>query len=100
MMRTVRDAELILQVIAGYDPNDTRSTDTPVQDYAGRRATNTSSLRLGIPHAHFYEGLHLEIQAAMDGALAVLQKFTSSQREIEIPIANDASVAADKGIYT
>jgi len=34
----------------------------------------------------------------MDGALAMLQKFTSSQREIEIPIANDASVAADKGI--
>jgi aspartyl-tRNA(Asn)/glutamyl-tRNA(Gln) amidotransferase subunit A len=96
MTRTVRDAALMLQVIAGYDPNDTGSTDTPVQDYTGSLAANTSSLRLGIPHAHFYEGLHPEIQAAMDGALAVLQKFTSSQREIKIPVANDTALAVQK----
>ena len=78
MTRTVRDAASILQVIAGYDPKDTGSTDTPVQDYAEDWRQTPRLLRRGIPHAHFYEGLHLEIQAAMDGALAVLQKFTSS----------------------
>ena len=92
LARTVIDAALLLQVIAGYDPDDPNSTNKPVQDYAGTLAARTSSLRIGIPRAHFYEGLNPEIQAAMDGALSVLEKLGSHQREIEIPVANDAAI--------
>ncbi len=35
MTRTVMDAAFMLQVIVGYDPEDTNSTDIPVTDYAG-----------------------------------------------------------------
>jgi len=86
----------MLQVIAGYDPNDTGSTDTPVQDYTGRLAANTSSLRLGIPHAHFYEGLHPEIQAAIELAVSVLGKLTSSQHEVEIPPLTDVAILVQR----
>ncbi len=96
MTRTVIDAALTLQVIAGYDPEDTSSTDIPVADYAGRLVAKTPSLRIGIPRAHFYEGLHPEIQAAMDTALSVLAKLTSSQHEIEIPAANDTAILIQK----
>ncbi len=89
MARTVTDAALMLQAIAGYDSEDTTSTDTPVADYAGTLAVKPSSLRIGVPRAHFYEGLHPEIQAAMDTALSVLGKLTSSQREIETPASKD-----------
>jgi aspartyl-tRNA(Asn)/glutamyl-tRNA(Gln) amidotransferase subunit A len=82
----------MLQVIAGYDPADTNSTDMPVADYAGTLAAKTSTLRLGMPRAHFYEGLQPEIQAAMDTALSVLGKLTSNQHEIEIPVANDVAL--------
>jgi aspartyl-tRNA(Asn)/glutamyl-tRNA(Gln) amidotransferase subunit A len=96
MTRTATDAALMLQVIAGYDPEDTSSTDTPVQDYAAGLVAKSSSLRIGIPRAHFYEGLHPEIQAAMDTALSVLGKLTSSQHEIEMPAANDAALLIQK----
>ncbi len=91
MTRTVTDAALMLQAIAGYDPEDTTSTDTAVADYTGTLAAKTSSLRIGVARAHFYDGLHPEIQAAMDTALSVLGKLTSSQRDIEIPPTNEAN---------
>jgi hypothetical protein len=37
----------------------------------------------------FNEGLHPEIQAAMDNALSVLGKLTSFQQKIEIPNSPD-----------
>ena len=92
MTRTAMDAALMLHVIAGHDPDDTSSTDTPVQDYAAGLEAKTSSLRIGIPRIHFYERLHPEIQVAMDSALLVLAKFTSSQHELEIPAANDTAL--------
>jgi Asp-tRNA(Asn)/Glu-tRNA(Gln) amidotransferase A subunit family amidase len=92
MARTVRDAALMLQFMAGYDAEDTASTDTPVGDYVGTLEAKTSSLRIGIARAHFYEGLHPEIQEAMDNALSVLRKLTSSEREVETPVDNDTSV--------
>jgi len=92
MTRTVMDAAFMLQVIAGYDPEDTNSTDTPVADYAGTLGAKSSSLRVGIPRAHFYEGLHPEIQAAMDNALSVFGKLTSFQQKIEMPAPNDDAI--------
>jgi aspartyl-tRNA(Asn)/glutamyl-tRNA(Gln) amidotransferase subunit A len=92
MTRTVRDAALMLQAMAGYDPEDTASTDTPTSDYAATLADATSSLRIGIARAHFYEGLDPEIQEAMDAALAVLRKLTASPREVEIPASKDTAV--------
>ena len=44
----------MLEVIAGYDPQDTTSIDAPVPDYSATIAATTSSLRLGIPRAYFY----------------------------------------------
>jgi aspartyl-tRNA(Asn)/glutamyl-tRNA(Gln) amidotransferase subunit A len=96
MTRTAMDAALMLHVIAGYDPEDTSNSDTPVQDYAAGLEAKTSSLRIGIPRAHFYEGLHPEIQAAVDTALSVLGKLKSIQHNIEIAAANDAALLIQK----
>lgn len=92
MTRSVTDAALMLRTIAGYDPGDTNSTDSPVADYAGTLEAKASSLRIGIPRAHFYDGLHPEIQAAMDTALSVIGKLTSSQHGIEIAAVNDTAI--------
>jgi aspartyl-tRNA(Asn)/glutamyl-tRNA(Gln) amidotransferase subunit A len=89
MTRSVRDAALMLNVIAGYDPEDTSSTDVPTQDYSGALETKTSALRIGIPRAPFYEGLHPEIQTAIEAALSILGDLTSSEREVQVPAFND-----------
>jgi len=87
MTRTVTDAALTIDVIASYDPDS-----TPVQDLG----KPTSSLKLGVPRALFYEGLHPEIQSAMETALSVLQKLTSTPREIEIPPVNDIALVVQR----
>jgi aspartyl-tRNA(Asn)/glutamyl-tRNA(Gln) amidotransferase subunit A len=89
MARTVKDVTLMLQVIAGYDAGDTNSIDLPVADFVGSIADGTSSLRLGIPHAYFYEGLDPEIEAAMGAALSVLKNLTASQHDIALLATND-----------
>jgi aspartyl-tRNA(Asn)/glutamyl-tRNA(Gln) amidotransferase subunit A len=93
MTRTVSDAALLLQVIAGYDPHDSGSTDVPVPDYAAGIDGATAALRLGIPRNYFYENLHPDIQAAVQAALDVLKKLTRTQRDVP-PLAADASYAS------
>jgi len=91
MTRTVEDAALMLQVLAGYDPEDTTSADTPVPDYAAALREKTP-LRIGIPRAYFYEALHPEVESAITSALSVLAKLTSSQRDIQMPASNDTTI--------
>ncbi len=93
MTRTVTDAALLLQAIAGYDPQDPGCSDLPVPDYAAGIAGPTAALRLGIPRDYFYESLHPDIQAAMQEALGVLKKLTRALREVP-PLAADATYAS------
>src|SRR6202521_2639607 len=77
MCRTVGDAALLLQGIAGYDPQETTSVDAPVPDYTQALKAKLSALRLGIPRVIFYEKLDPEIEAAVNTAMDVLRKLTS-----------------------
>src|SRR5215469_3119210 len=92
MTRPVHDAALLLQVVAGYDPQDPGSTDAAVPDYAADIDGPTAALRLGVPRDYFYESLHPDIQSAMEAALAVLGKLTHTQHDVA-PLAADASYA-------
>jgi aspartyl-tRNA(Asn)/glutamyl-tRNA(Gln) amidotransferase subunit A len=85
MCRTAGDAALLLQAIAGYDPQDTNSVDEPVPDYSQTSRTKVSTLRLGIPRAVFYEKLDPEIEAAVNKAIDVLRKLTVSIRDVQLP---------------
>src|SRR5205085_802349 len=79
MTRTVHDAALMLQPLAGYDPEDVTSANVPVPDFAAALGKKTS-FRLGIPRAYFWQELHPEVQEAMTAALGVLGKLTVSQQ--------------------
>ena len=88
MTRTVRDAALMLQTLAGYDPEDVTSANAPVPDFAAALESK-ASFHLGVPRGHFYEELDPEIQAALTAALGVLGKLTASQEDIEIPTGGE-----------
>ena len=80
--RSVTDAALMLQVIAGHDAKDKSTIDVPVPSYTATIGAATSSLRLGIPRGYFYQALHPEIEAATATALLLLKSLTHSQRDI------------------
>lgn len=91
MTRTVEDAAAMLQVLAGYDPEDANSADAPVPDYTQALSQN-GPLRVGVPRAYFYEKLHPDIESAMNAALKVIGKQASSVRDIEMPASNDTTI--------
>jgi aspartyl-tRNA(Asn)/glutamyl-tRNA(Gln) amidotransferase subunit A len=85
MCRTVEDAAVLLQGIAGYDPADTTSADVPVPDFVAGMKEPVSGLRLGLPRAQFYDALHPEVAAAVQEALEVLRKLTAGTRDVILP---------------
>jgi aspartyl-tRNA(Asn)/glutamyl-tRNA(Gln) amidotransferase subunit A len=88
MARSVEDAALLLQAIAGYDAADLTSEDQPVPDFLAGMQAPVAGLRLGIPRAHHFDKLDPEIAAAVDAALAVLRKLTASMRDVTLPAVN------------
>jgi aspartyl-tRNA(Asn)/glutamyl-tRNA(Gln) amidotransferase subunit A len=92
MTRTVPDAALMLQAIAGYDPREMTSEAIKVPDYTAVLRMKGPSLRLGIPRDFFFADLDQEIETAMKNALSVLEKLTAGRREVTIPLITDGSV--------
>jgi aspartyl-tRNA(Asn)/glutamyl-tRNA(Gln) amidotransferase subunit A len=85
LCRTVADAALLLQPIAGYDALDINSLNATVPDYTNALRQKVSTLRIGIPRTVFYETLDPEIEQAVKEALQVLGRLTASSRDVELP---------------
>jgi aspartyl-tRNA(Asn)/glutamyl-tRNA(Gln) amidotransferase subunit A len=85
LARSVADAALLLQPIAGYEPEDTTSVDFPVPDYSKALDGRRLSVRLGVPRALFYENLDPDIEQAVNQALTVLNRFARGTQDVELP---------------
>ncbi|HEX3473470.1 MAG TPA: amidase [Kofleriaceae bacterium] len=95
MTRTVRDAALVLQAIAGYDPADITSIAFPGADYVAAvdGTAGTPPPRLGVARSHFFEDLDPEVAAAVERALGVLAGLGATLRDVEIAVDEDRTVA-------
>jgi aspartyl-tRNA(Asn)/glutamyl-tRNA(Gln) amidotransferase subunit A len=85
MTRTVADAAILLQAIAGYDPYDTTTVDVPVPDFRSGLKAKPSSIRCGVPRAVFFDKLDPDVEAAVDKAIAMLGDMTAGIREVTLP---------------
>jgi aspartyl-tRNA(Asn)/glutamyl-tRNA(Gln) amidotransferase subunit A len=92
LTKTVRDAALLLQVMAGVDSADSTSLDAPVPDYLASLGTEMHGLRLGLPKEYLVEGVAPEVRAAIDAALA---HFDSLGAEIVEVSLSHTSYATD-----
>jgi aspartyl-tRNA(Asn)/glutamyl-tRNA(Gln) amidotransferase subunit A len=73
LTKTVKDAAIILRVIAGRDPLDSTSADVPVPDYETELAKPVSGLKIGIPQEYFGEGLDAEVRTAVEAGIDKLR---------------------------
>jgi aspartyl-tRNA(Asn)/glutamyl-tRNA(Gln) amidotransferase subunit A len=87
MTRTVADAALMLQVLAGPDPLDASSSPEPVPDYAQALSGDIRGLRLGIPERFFYEDLGADVEEAVRAAISTLVDMGARPVEVTIPHA-------------
>ena len=65
MARTVRDAALLLQALAGHDPRDPASSSAPVPDYLAGLEGGVRGLRLGLPSDFFFTRVEPAVEAAV-----------------------------------
>jgi aspartyl-tRNA(Asn)/glutamyl-tRNA(Gln) amidotransferase subunit A len=70
LTRDVRDAAIVLNAIAGYDPRDPASSRHPVVDYVPEEGCSIRGLRIGFPERYFFERLDPEVELSVRGALA------------------------------
>jgi aspartyl-tRNA(Asn)/glutamyl-tRNA(Gln) amidotransferase subunit A len=83
--RDVRDAALLLQVMAGRDPLDSTSLDIPTPDYHASLCDDLSSLRLGLPKEYFVEGVDPEIKRLTQQAVERCRGLGAEIVDVTLP---------------
>lgn len=86
MARSVLDAALLHEVVAGHDPLDSTSIDAPVPDVvAAARRGDVSGLKIGIVRELGGEGFQPGVQAAFDRAVEQLAQAGAEVVEVACP---------------
>ena len=85
MTRTVEDAAVMLQVIAGYDALDAIALNEPVPDYLRLLKAPISKLRIGIPRPYFFDDLDPEVAAAVENAIAHMRGEVARMKDVVLP---------------
>jgi len=85
LTRTVRDAALMLEVIAGLDPRDSTSLDAPVPKYTDALTGDVKGLRVGIPHEYYEGTIDDDVRAALEKTKQALVERGAILVEISLP---------------
>jgi len=85
MAQSAADAAVMLQAMAGFDPRDSTSLDTPVPDYSAALDAPLAGLRIGLPREYFGAGLAPDIARAIDAARRELESLGARCVELSLP---------------
>jgi aspartyl-tRNA(Asn)/glutamyl-tRNA(Gln) amidotransferase subunit A len=91
MTWTVEDCAIVLQAIAGHDPNDPASAARPLPDYRAALTGDIKGLRIGVVR-HLHEDdcpVTPEVSAALEEAFAVLRSLGATLGEVRLRPAQD-----------
>ena len=82
---TVKDAAMLLAHMAGFDPRDSTSVDTPVPDYVGSLEQPLAGLKVGLLKEFFEKGLDEESGKLVREALRLYEKLGAKLIEVSLP---------------
>jgi aspartyl-tRNA(Asn)/glutamyl-tRNA(Gln) amidotransferase subunit A len=85
LTRTVEDAALIAQVLAGADPRDPSCDARPVPDWMAQLARPIAGMRIGRPRQYFYDDCDAEIAAPMEASLDTFRKLGATLVDVDLP---------------
>lgn len=85
--RSVEDAAIALEIMAGHDPADPGSAEVPVADYRAALEAGVAGLRIGVPRGFFAAAPPLsgEVGAAIDRTAALLGRAGAKVFDISLP---------------
>jgi aspartyl-tRNA(Asn)/glutamyl-tRNA(Gln) amidotransferase subunit A len=86
LCRSVHDAALMLDVMAGYDTREPTSSEVPPGRYGhDLRNGRKRKLRIGVPRNLFFDDLDAEIASALSAAIDVLRAHGGSVQDVKMP---------------
>jgi aspartyl-tRNA(Asn)/glutamyl-tRNA(Gln) amidotransferase subunit A len=85
MTLTVRDCAILLGVIAGHDPADATSSRRRVPDYVAALDEPVRGLRVGVPESYYFDGLTVEVDAAVRAAIATIGELGAHVEPLPVP---------------
>src|SRR5207245_11799415 len=91
LTKTVHDSALIMNAIAGHDPNDSTCLNEPVPDYTAALGRDLKGIRLGLPKEYMIEGIDPQVKSAVDAAVAHLQSLGAEIVDVSLPHKQVAS---------
>jgi aspartyl-tRNA(Asn)/glutamyl-tRNA(Gln) amidotransferase subunit A len=89
LCRRAEDIALLLQVIAGFDPDDPGSEDVPVPDYTATLNDGVRGLRLGLIEDWYRDAPHPDVAPAIDAAAEVLRGLGAVVEPVKLSSLRD-----------
>ncbi len=83
LTKTVEDAALILEILAGHDPKDATTSPLEVKEYSSLMKKIDKPLTIGISDDYF-NGVDSEIVSAVENAIKILEKKGHNVKKIEL----------------
>jgi aspartyl-tRNA(Asn)/glutamyl-tRNA(Gln) amidotransferase subunit A len=84
MARHVSDVARIFDAIAGHDRDDVMSADEPVPNFLSRLRDPVGGMRIGLMRRWFFDGLHPEVERAVDEAVATFRSLGVEIVELDL----------------
>ena len=88
--KDVRDAAMLLNIIAGHDKKDTTSSDRPKVDYTKALKNDVKGLKIGVPKEFFGEGINEEVKEQLQKAIEIYKELGAEVEEFSLDIAQYA----------
>ncbi|MEM1431473.1 MAG: Asp-tRNA(Asn)/Glu-tRNA(Gln) amidotransferase subunit GatA [Pseudomonadota bacterium] len=85
MVRSVRDAAIMLEAMAGHDPKDSTSADLPVPNFEGALTGDVRGKRIGIPKEYRMEGMPQEIENLWAKGIEMMRDAGAEIVDISLP---------------
>lgn len=85
LTRTVEDAAIVLNAIAGTDPQDPLTPPVPVDDYTRDLSAGVQGMRLGVPRAGFFEECDPDVTRAVEVALDLFRGLGATVEDLALP---------------
>ena len=90
LTKTVEDAALVLNVIAGQSENDSTTPNQPVPDYTQFLKTDLKGVKVGVPKEYFEEGVEQETIDIIHKNIEVLKGLGAEIIDVSLPLTKYA----------
>jgi aspartyl-tRNA(Asn)/glutamyl-tRNA(Gln) amidotransferase subunit A len=91
LTRSVLDAALVYQTIAGYDPRDSTSAQVEVPDVTKTLGKDLKGVRVGVPREYFVEGMDDAVRERVESAIQQMQSLGAEiDRDVSLPSTGHA----------